>query len=199
MSWSPWPSEERPTASSITDDGLDRLLNRLERTERIVELITARPPWQRQEEANTSELFVLVRDWMHDRKHRQRSPLMAGRPAKSCRLCIMWARQIAYRWEDFLGGGDERVEKRLQEISELIERTHPTMAHPEEQDLRQARRYLPWLVSQVRRLQRDVRREEGHVNRLENDGRRDEQSRQDQRAENARLRKELAKLMADKI
>lgn len=161
--WTPWHLRPRPTASSITDEDLDALLLRLERAEQVLEVLAARPPWKAGDDDGREILYQRMREFLHNRHKRRLTPFIGfeDRGARACRMCSLWADRFAERWSNLKPGSDERIEKHLKEISELIDRTHPTMAYPVNATGVQARRELPFLMSLVRQLQRQVRRWEG--------------------------------------
>lgn len=192
--WNPFHDQPRPTATSISDDTLDAILTRLERAETIVEMVSRRPPWQNYTEENTELLVALMREFLH-RRHRARMTWITGvkyASAEQCRMCNVWARQFAWRWAARGMDLSEADEARLARVSHLIDMTHPTMAWPNEAVRLKARQELPWLMSVIRRLQRDVRRERGAYQAMENRFTRASDAESGLKAEVARLRKKLA-------
>lgn len=192
--WSPFPGAYRPTASTINDPTLDIVLERLERAEAIVDLITERAPWGRNAGADPDVLFKLVRAYIHNR-HVPRMPLISKlkrRTPEQCPVCTHRAMSISWRWSDRGQDLSEADEARLGRVSHLIELTHPTMAWPDESVGLKAREELPWLMSVIRRLQRDVRRERGAYQAQENRLVRATDAERGLTAEVKRLRKKIA-------
>lgn len=194
--WAPFPGGYRPTASTINDETLDEILERLELAEGIAEIITLRLPWGQGTEEHSDRLFQILRRYLH-RKHLNRLTWISGvhrRDAERCTMCTHWATTLSWRWSDRATFLSEADEARLKSVSELIERTHPTMAHTDLETGQQARRELPWLMSVIRRLQRDVRREQGAFNGSENRLARALDAERGLEAEVKRLRKKLSEI-----
>jgi hypothetical protein len=189
--WSPWAARSRPTTSTLTDDDLDDILGRLEAAEWLSRTLVQRfwpDPGQRADQLG-KDLFVAFRGVLH-REHPSGSRFGSMRTEERCRLCIMQAHHLVRVWEATQAWEPSATETRLAEIQDRITQS-PRTSWADSESAWRSREDVPWLLSQLRLLQRTVRRMQARENREDKDERKYEQRIRDLRIRNRQLAEEI--------